>query len=73
MGILYHLGKENVVANALSQRCMSILAYLGVEKRELARELHQLASLGVILLEVYYSAVTIQETSIIFRYGRKTH
>ena len=50
MDILYHPGKANVVADALSRRSMGSLSYLDVEKHELAQELHQLASLGVRLL-----------------------
>ena len=64
MDILYHPGKANVVADALSRRSMGSLSYLGVEKRELARELHQLASLGVKLLEAEDSGVTIQDTVV---------
>ncbi|WMV33762.1 hypothetical protein MTR67_027147 [Solanum verrucosum] len=62
--ILYHPGKANVVADALSQRSMGSLSHLGVEKRELARELHQLASLGVRLLEADDSGVIIQDTAV---------
>ena len=43
---------------------MGSLSYLGVEKHELARELHQLASLGVRLLEAEDSGVTIQDTAV---------
>ncbi|KAH0773846.1 hypothetical protein KY290_010983 [Solanum tuberosum] len=49
--ILYHPGKANVVIDALSRRSMGSLSYLDIEKRELVRELHQLASLGIKLLE----------------------
>ena len=64
MDILYHPGKANVVANALSRRSMGSLSHLTVEKRELVRELHQLASLGVRLLEADDSGVTIQDTTV---------
>ena len=64
MDILYHPGKANVVADALSRRSMGSLSYLGVEKRELVQELHQLASLGVRLLEAEDSGVTIQDTAV---------
>jgi len=62
--ILYHPGKANVVADALSRRSMGSLSHLTVEKRELVRELHQLASLGVRLLEADDSGVTIQDTTV---------
>ncbi|WMV30371.1 hypothetical protein MTR67_023756 [Solanum verrucosum] len=62
--VLMQHGKENVVADALSRRSMGSLSYLGVEKRELARELHQLASLGVRMLEAEDSGVIIQDTAV---------
>lgn len=47
MDILYHLGKANVVADALSWKSMGSLAHLGADQRSLAQEVYQLASLGV--------------------------
>ncbi|XP_070032284.1 uncharacterized protein [Nicotiana tomentosiformis] len=44
-------GKANVVADALSHRSMGNLSYLQPEKSEIAREIHQLANLGVQLLD----------------------
>lgn len=38
--ILYHPRKENAVADSLSQRSMDSLSYLGVEKCQLAWEIH---------------------------------
>ncbi|XP_070002503.1 uncharacterized protein [Nicotiana sylvestris] len=49
--ILYHSGKANVVVNALSQKYMGCLAHLEAYQRSLAREVHQLASLGVRLAD----------------------
>ncbi|XP_015161570.1 uncharacterized protein [Solanum tuberosum] len=43
---------------------MGILLYLGVEKREIAGELHQLACLGFRLLEADDSGVIIQDTTV---------
>ena len=44
--ILYHPGKDNVVADALSRRArsMRILAHLQVSRRPLAREVQTLAN-----------------------------
>ncbi|XP_075096273.1 uncharacterized protein LOC142174386 [Nicotiana tabacum] len=39
--------KANVVADALSRKSMGSLAHLGADQRPLAREVYQLASLGV--------------------------
>ncbi|XP_070017450.1 uncharacterized protein [Nicotiana sylvestris] len=49
--ILYHPGKANVVADALSRKSMGSLAHLEAYQRPLAREVHQLASLGVRLAD----------------------
>lgn len=43
--------KANVVANILNHKSMGNLSYLGVEKREIAWELHQQDSLGVWFLD----------------------
>ncbi|XP_075077559.1 uncharacterized protein LOC142164177 [Nicotiana tabacum] len=50
MDILYHPGKANVVVDALSRKSMGSLAHLGADQRPLAREVYQLASLGVRIL-----------------------
>ncbi|XP_019241368.1 PREDICTED: uncharacterized protein LOC109221344 [Nicotiana attenuata] len=47
--ILYHQGKANVVADALSRK--SSLAHLEAHQRPLAKEVHRLASLGVRLAD----------------------
>ena len=40
--ILYHPGKANVVADALSRKSSSSLAHISTERRALVRELHEL-------------------------------
>lgn len=62
--ILYHSGKANIVADALSRKSMGSLSYLGTEKREMARELHRLAGLGVRLLDLDDDGVTVQDTAV---------
>ena len=47
--ILYHPGKANVVANALSRKSMGSLAHISEQKRELTKELRQLFDIGVSL------------------------
>nr|XP_016485191.1 PREDICTED: uncharacterized protein LOC107805635 [Nicotiana tabacum] len=42
-----HPGKANMVADALSRKSMGSLAHLGADQRPLAREVYQLACLGV--------------------------
>ncbi|XP_070005260.1 uncharacterized protein [Nicotiana sylvestris] len=61
--VLMQHGKANVVANALSHRSMGSLSYLQTEKRGIAHEIHQLASLGVQLLDSGDVGITIQDTT----------
>ena len=49
MSILYHLG--NVVVDSLRSLSMGITAYVEEEKRELAKDVHILACLGVKLMD----------------------
>ncbi|XP_070014041.1 uncharacterized protein [Nicotiana sylvestris] len=59
--ILYNPGKENVVVDALSYTSMGSLSYLQPEKSEIACEIHQLANLGIRLLDSGCTRVTIQD------------
>ncbi|XP_070037055.1 uncharacterized protein [Nicotiana tomentosiformis] len=56
-------GKANVVADALNCRSMGSLSYLQPEMCGIAHEIHQLASLGVRLLDSGDTGVTIQDTA----------
>ncbi|WMV50009.1 hypothetical protein MTR67_043394 [Solanum verrucosum] len=47
MCVLYHPIKANVVADALSSVSMDNVSHVEEEKRELARDVHRLARLGV--------------------------
>ncbi|XP_070045386.1 uncharacterized protein [Nicotiana tomentosiformis] len=60
--ILYYPGKANVVADALSRRSMGSLSYLQTDKSGITHVIHQLASLGVRLLDSGDTRVTIQDT-----------
>ena len=40
--ILYHLGKVNVIADALSRKSSGSLAHISIERRSLVKELHEL-------------------------------
>ncbi|XP_069150286.1 uncharacterized protein [Solanum lycopersicum] len=51
MSVLYHPGKDNVVKVALSQVFMGILAHVTDDKKELSKDVHRLAHLGVRLEE----------------------
>ncbi|XP_070046659.1 uncharacterized protein [Nicotiana tomentosiformis] len=58
--ILYHPGKANVVADALRWKSMGSLAHLEACQRPLAREVHQLASLGVRLVDSSEGGAVVQ-------------
>ena len=57
-------GKANVVADALSRRSMGSLCDVRPEKREMARELQQLASLGVRVVDSGSRGTTIQNSAV---------
>ncbi|XP_070005294.1 uncharacterized protein [Nicotiana sylvestris] len=58
--ILYYPEKPNVVADVLSRKSMGSLAHLKSYQRSLAREVHQLASLGVRLADTNKGGVIVQ-------------
>ena len=47
--ILYHSGKANVVADALSRKSSGSIAHINVEKRPLIQELHELVDQGLMI------------------------
>ena len=47
--ILYHPGKANVVADALSRKSMGSLAHIVVQKRQMVREVRNYLNDGVVL------------------------
>ncbi|KAH0675767.1 hypothetical protein KY285_023568 [Solanum tuberosum] len=59
MCILYHPGKANVVVDALSRLSMGSTAHVEEEKKELAKEEHTLAQLGVRLMDSTEGAVVV--------------
>ncbi|XP_070042766.1 uncharacterized protein [Nicotiana tomentosiformis] len=61
--VLMQHGKANVVADALSHRSMGSMSCLQPEKSGRAHDIHQLASLGVQLLDSSDTGITIQDTT----------
>ncbi|XP_070057197.1 uncharacterized protein [Nicotiana tomentosiformis] len=61
--ILYHPGKANVVADALNRKSMSSMLYLQPEKSGIDHDIHQLANLGVRLLDSGDTGITIHDTA----------
>ncbi|XP_070035196.1 uncharacterized protein [Nicotiana tomentosiformis] len=74
--MLYHPGKANVVADALSQKSMGSLAHLDAYHRPLAKEVHRLASLGVRLADSSEGGVIVQnraESSLVVEVKEKQY
>ncbi|XP_047264618.1 uncharacterized protein LOC124896821 [Capsicum annuum] len=63
MSVLYHPGKSNVVAVALSRLSIGSVAYLKEEERELAKEVHRLTHLGVRLIDTDDGGIVVQNGS----------
>ena len=51
MSIPYHLIKTNVVVDGLTRLPMGSNAHVDEEKRDLAKDVHRIASLGVRLMD----------------------
>ena len=47
MSVLYHLGKDNVVADALSRMNIDSVSHIEEAKKDLMKDVHRLARLGV--------------------------
>ena len=55
----YHPGKANVVDDALRRLSMGSVAHVEEERKELVKDVHSLASLGVQLRRISDSGVTV--------------
>ncbi|KAH0636086.1 hypothetical protein KY289_036001 [Solanum tuberosum] len=74
MSVHYHPGKANVVADALSRLSIGSVAHVEEERKELARDVHRLARLGVRLMSISDDGVTIQngaESSLVEKVKEK--
>ena len=60
MSVHYHPGKANVVAYALTRLSMGSVADVEEKRKELVEDVHRLARLGVRLMSISDSHVTIQ-------------
>ena len=52
MSVHYHPGKANVVEDALSRLSMGSVAHVGDERKELVKDVHRLANMGVRLISI---------------------
>ena len=59
MSVHYHPGKENLVVDALSRLFMGSVAHVEKERKELVQDVHELARLGVCLICISDSGVTV--------------
>ncbi|KAF3630204.1 hypothetical protein T459_31736 [Capsicum annuum] len=62
MSLLYHPIKANVVADALSRLSMGSISHVDDSKKKLVQEVHQLARLGVRLVDSSESGVYVQSS-----------
>ena len=60
MSVHYHDGKANVVADALSRLAMGSVAHVEEKRKELVKDVHRLDLLGVVLMNISESGVTVQ-------------
>ena len=60
MSVHYHPGKANVVADDLSRLSLGSVAHVEEENKELVKEVHRLARLGVRLMSISDSGVIVQ-------------
>ena len=60
MSVHYHPGKANVVTDALSRLSMGSVAHVEEERNELLKDVHRLLRLGVHLMSISDSGVTVQ-------------
>ena len=49
MSVIYHPRKANMVVDALSRMTMGSVSYIEEAKKDLVKDVHRLARLGVIL------------------------
>ena len=74
MSVHYYPGKANVVADALSRLSMGSVAHVEEERKELAKDVHRLARLGVRLMSISDGGVTVQngaESSLVVEVKEK--
>ena len=63
MSVHYHSGKANVTEDALSRLSMSSVAHVEEKRKDLVKDVHRLARLGVRLMSISDNDVIVQNGS----------
>ena len=63
MNVHYHLGKANVLADALSRMSIGSTTHVEDEKKELVKDIHRVAGLGVRLVDSTSGGVSLHPSS----------
>ena len=74
MSVHYHPGKVNVVVDALSRLSIDCVAHVEEKSEELVKDVHRLARLGVRLMNISDSCVTVHngaESSLVVEVKEK--
>ena len=74
MSVHYHPGKANVVANDFSRLSIGSVAHVEEKIKELVKDIHWVAGLGVLLLSILDSGVTVHngaESSLVVEVKEK--
>ncbi|XP_069150847.1 uncharacterized protein [Solanum lycopersicum] len=74
MSVHYHTGKVNVVADAFSRLYMGSVAHVKEETKDIVKNVHRLARVGVRLMSISDSGVTVQnetESSLVVEVKEK--
>ena len=66
MNVHYHTCKGNIVADALSRKSIGSTTHIEDEKKELAKDIHRQARLGVRLVHYTSEGVSVHPSSISF-------
>lgn len=66
VNVFYHLGKTNIVADALSWMSMGSIAHVEDERKKLVNDVHHLAHLGVRLSDSNKGGILIDNSSVSF-------
>ena len=64
INVHYYPGKTNVVVNALRRISLGITTHIEDEKKELVKDVHRLARLGVQLVDSTSGSVSVQSRRV---------